>query len=160
MLSVQVDGESKQCLIKEVQYDHLQKDPIHFDLARVRMDERVRVEVGIELRGTPKGVHEGGILEQLRDSVTVECLAIEIPETLQPSVNDLGVDEFLSVRDLELPEGVVALDDPDEKIAIVKLLAIHEPEVPGEEEGEQGPAEPERIGREGEPEEAEGESRS
>jgi len=43
-----------------VQYDHLDHEPIHLDLARVDVDERVTVLVGIELRGVPKGVSEGG----------------------------------------------------------------------------------------------------
>ena len=159
MLNVELDGRTQQYLIKDVQYDHLQKDPIHFDLARVDMDERVRVEVAIELRGTPQGVHEGGILEQLRDTVQVECLALEIPETLHPSVAHLGVGDALCVGDLELPERVVAIDDADEKLAIVKLLAIHAVgETPAEEVQEEGPAEPERIGRVAESEEAQGKS--
>ena len=145
ILKVEVDGRASQYLIKEVQYDHLQKDPVHFDLARVDVDERVQVEVAIELRGTPAGVNNGGILEPLRDTLKIDCLALEIPDTLRPSVAHLDIGDTLLVKDLELPSGVVVLDDPQEKVAMVRVLAIHTEVEEAEEEA--GPAEPERIGR-------------
>ena len=51
-------------LVKDLQYDHLGKDVIHADLVRVNLNERVVVEVPVELRGTAKGTHEGGIVEE------------------------------------------------------------------------------------------------
>ncbi len=146
LVELNLDGRANQYLIKEIQYDHLGKDPIHMDLARVDLHERIRVRVVVELRGTPKGIHEGGILDQLLDNIEIECLASEIPETLHPTVAELGIGEALLVKDLELPGGVVAISDPEEKIAIVHLLSVAaEAEV--KEEEEEAPAEPERIGR-------------
>ncbi len=50
------------------------------------------------------------------------------------------------VKDLELPAGVVALADPDERVATVRaLLEAAEPEAA--EEAEEATAEPEVIGR-------------
>ncbi len=145
-LDVAVKGDSKPYLIKEVQYDHLGHLPIHLDLARVDLNERVTVSVGIELRGTPVGVNEGGILEQNVQSVEVECVVTNIPETLRPLVSSLALGESLLVKDLELPPGVRCLTDGDERIATVRaLVEAAEPE-PGEE-GEEEAAMPERIGR-------------
>ncbi len=158
VLNVELGGEAKQYLIKDVQYDHLQKDPIHFDLARVNVDERVTVEVAIELRGTPKGVHDGGVLEQMRDRIQVECRAIEIPQTLHPSVADLAVGDVLFVKDLVLPADVHPVNEPDEKIAMVKLLAAEEE--PEATEEEPGSAEPERIGRVAEDKDKDGDTKS
>ena len=147
ILNVDIGGTANKYLIKDVQFDHLQKDIIHFDLARVGLHERVQVEVGIELRGIPKGVSEGGILETLRNSLRVECEVLSIPKTLHPSVAHLEVGQSLLVKEITLPEGVVALDDPEEKVAMVRLLAIHDEETPLEGAEVAGPAEPERIGR-------------
>jgi len=153
VLNVDIEGVTATCLIKDIQYDHLDKDPIHIDLTRVDMNERVELEVTVELRGTPKGISDGGVLEQGRDSIRVSCLAINIPDTLRPSVAHLGVDEELTVKDLVLPEGVEVLDDPDERIATVRVLtaAAETEEIA---EGEAEPAEPERIGRTAEKEES------
>lgn len=158
-LDVTVGGRTQRCLIKEVQYDHLGIAPIHIDLTRVDVDERVRVAVGIELRGVPKGVSEGGVLDQNLAEVQVECLVSDIPETLRPIVTDLDIGDLLLVKDLPLPDGVVAVTDDEERVATVRALAVaEEPEVV--EEGEEETAEPTRIGRVRKEEEGEGKGES
>lgn len=146
-LRVELGGATTQYLIKEVQYDYLGDVPIHMDLARVSLDERVKVRVGIELRGLAKGISDGGMLDQHMVELAVECLVAEIPGTLHPSVTDLELSASLLVKDLELPPGVVALADPEERVATVRVL-LEQPEAE-EAEGEEGAAgaEPERIGR-------------
>ena len=147
-LEVQIGKKKKPYLIKEVQYDHLATTPIHLDLARVDLTELVRVRVGIELRGTPKGVADGGILDQVMADLEVECTVTAIPDTLHPLVTDLGLGDSLLVKDLELPEGVSALADPEDRVATVKVLAIHEEESETpDQESEESSEEPERIGR-------------
>ena len=148
-LHVELSGETKQYLIKDVQYDHLSATVIHLDLTRVSLDERVQVQVGIELRGTPKGVSEGGILDQMLGGIEVECLVTDIPDTLHPLVTDMHVGDVLLVKDLPLPPGVKALADPKDRVAMVRESAVvveeeEEEEVTGEEETS---AQPEVIGR-------------
>jgi large subunit ribosomal protein L25 len=150
MLDVEIAGQVAPYLIKEVQYDHLASTPIHLDLVRVNLDEKVQVIVGIELKGTPAGAQEGGIVEQMMADMEVECIITAIPDTLHPSIAHLKVGDSLLVKDIELPPGVVALSDPEDRIATVRLPAAvkdEEAETP-EEEGEEKAAEPERIGRE------------
>lgn len=143
---VEVAGAKKQFLIKEVQYDHMDATPIHLDLTRVDMNERVTVSVGIELRGTPKGAADGGVLEQYHADIEVECMVSQIPETLHPLVTELGVGDALLVKDLVLPAGVTTTFDPDERIASVRAQAV-ETEEAGEEDEASAEGEPERIGR-------------
>lgn len=141
-------GEKKtQYLIKSVQYDHLDQHPIHVDLARVSLDERVKVQVQIELKGVPKGVGEGGILDQIINDIEIECTMMQIPDSLRLVVSDLGLDEALCVKDLDMPEGVVALPDPDLKIVVVRTPAEVAEEEPAEAEEGEPSTEPERIGR-------------
>lgn len=159
-LQVELEGKSQQYLIKDVQYDYLDDTPIHLDLTRVAMDERVKVRVGIEPRGVPRGVSEGGVLDQPMANIEVECVVTAIPETLRPFVTELDLGDSLLVKDLELPPGVLALADPEERVVTVRaLVAEREPEeaVEGEEEGA---AQPERIGRVREEEGEEGASES
>ena len=155
MLPVKIGRKTQQLLIKDVQYDHLGATPIHMDLARVTMDERVKVRIGIELRGVPKGVTDGGMLDQHMGDLEIECLVAAIPATLHPLVTELELGGSLLVKDLELPSGVVALADPTERIATVRaVMAEAEPEAA--EVSEEKVAEPERIGRVRKEEESKG----
>ncbi len=147
-MQVDLNGAVKPYLIKEVQYDHLGSNLIHVDLARVDLHERVKVRVGIELRGTPKGIHEGGVLDQQMAQIEVECVVTEIPDTLHPVVTHLALGESLLVGDLQLPPGVKVMADPNERIATVRLLAVEVAAPVAPVEGEEAvAAEPERIGR-------------
>lgn len=144
VLEVQIARKKSQYLIKAVQYDYLGIHPIHLDLMRVDADEKVTVSVGLELRGEPKGLSEGGILEQRLASIEIECLVGRIPETLHPGVSHLGLGESLTVGDIDWPAGVVPLLESNEKVATVRMAAA---EVEAEEESAEGKAEPEVIGK-------------
>jgi len=141
LLDVELDGKVSKLLLKDVQYDHLGNDILHVDLARVDLRERIVVTVPIELRGTAPGIDEGGILEQHLTELEVECLVTRIPEVLRPSVTKLHVGDVLYAKDVELPEGVTLVTDPDEQV--VSVRTVKEEVVAEEPEA----AEPEVIGR-------------
>jgi large subunit ribosomal protein L25 len=144
LFDLSLDGRSEKVLVKEVQYDHLGDDVLHVDFARVRLDERVEVTVEIELKGTPKGENDGGVLQQIMSEIEVECLVTDIPEIIRHNVAEMALDDVLHVRDLKLPEGVKALADEDAIVAAVREIVETE-ETPVAAEGET--AEPEVIGR-------------
>lgn len=148
VIKLRTDAHEDQYLLKDVQYDHLQKTPVHVDLMRVSADERVEVKVPIELRGTPKGVGAGSVLVQLLSDLEVECLLLQIPESIRANVSHLELGGQLKVSELELPADVKALNGPNELVAIVRAATIVEPVAAAAVEGEAGDAkEPEVIGR-------------
>lgn len=149
VIRLEVDGTQTQYLIKEVQYDHFQRLPVHVDLMRVDPDERVHIKVALELTGEPKGTHEGGELVHIITDLEVECPLHEIPEVLHHNVKSLELGHALHVKDLTLPPGIKPLSDPDEIVAVVRpkrgvqVAEGEEEEAPPEKKG----AEPEVIGK-------------
>src|SRR5438067_4659425 len=117
-----VDGKNETVLVKEVQYDHLGIEVIHVDFARVSLDERVEVTVPLELKGTPKGEAEGGVLQQIISELEIECLVTDIPEAIRHNVTELGMNDVLHIRDLQLPAGVRVLQDGEFIVATVKEI--------------------------------------
>lgn len=137
-------------LIKAVQWDYLGKDIVHVDFERVSKDERITVTVRIELRGIAPGVTGGGVLDQQIHELEVECTALNMPESIRVNINELQLDQAIHVRELKLPEGVVATEDPD--LVVVQVTTPQAEPEPGEvQPGET--AEPEVIGRQKETEE-------
>ena len=159
LLEIDLEGQTENVLIKDVQWDTYGQVVLHVDLSRVNLDERVEVTVPIVLRGTPAGAADGGVLQQSTSEVRIECIVTGIPEDIRIQVNDLNVGDSLTMGDLELPEGATLLDEPDTTICSVIVIAEEE-EAPAEEEGETT-AEPEVIGeKKEEGEGAEGEEAS
>lgn len=159
VLELLVGSGKQQVLIKDVQFDHLGLKPIHVDFARVSMTERVEVSVPLDYRGTPVGVTEGGTFDAAIVDIEIECLVTEIPESIRVNVADLKIGDFLHVKDLVLPEGVKPVTPGETIICSVRAKAAEE-EVVAAAEAEEGPAEPEIIGRKEKAPEQEEESES
>ncbi|HUX17450.1 MAG TPA: hypothetical protein VMW52_13315, partial [Phycisphaerae bacterium] len=85
--------------------------------------------------------------QQALDSVEVECLPADIPESFVTSVGHLQVGEIVRVAQLEAPKGVRILTDPETIVATL-TLAMKEEAVAAPAEAEVAAVEPELIGRE------------
>lgn len=146
---VDLDGAVKdKAFIRDLQWDTFGVDVLHMDLTRVSADEKVQVEVHVELRGEAPGVKDGGIVSQLVHQVDIECLVISIPEKLTLRINDLKLNESLTAGKIELPPGTTLLADAE--MVIVQCV---EPKPEEEEAAMATGAEPEVIGRKAEAEE-------
>ncbi|HEV3261529.1 MAG TPA: 50S ribosomal protein L25 [Gemmataceae bacterium] len=146
VLDLQTDGTAQKVLIREVQWDHLGKELLHVDFARVGADERVVVTVPIEIKGTAPGISAGGILDQPIHSIAVECLVTSVPASVRVNVNELQLGAAIHVRDLVLPPDVKVMADPDAIVVHVTQKQLEEAPVAAPPVAEQT-AEPEVIGR-------------
>lgn len=139
-----IGGQTEQALVSEVQWDTFAQHLLHVDFLRVDPNERVRVKVPVHLRGTAPGVMAGGILEQPHHELTIECLAVDVPNELIVKVGALQVGEFVHVSEMtELPTGVQIVDAPD--TVVVHIVKPREEAEAAAAEG--GAQEPEVIGR-------------
>ena len=160
VVDLDAGGKVEKALIREVQWDPLGHDILHVDFARVSADERIEVEVRIELRGAAPGVTAGGVVDQPIHNLVVECLAIAIPDSIRVSIAELQMDQAIKVKDLKLPEGVVSKMDPEAIIVHVRQPLIEaEPVVAAVPGATPEAAEPEVIGRQAKPEEGEEEEK-
>jgi large subunit ribosomal protein L25 len=143
---------SEKAFIREMQWDTYGIDVLHIDLTRVSADERVTVEVAVDLRGISPGVADGGVIDHVTHTVEIECLVIAIPEKLILRLTELKLNGHLNADKIELPEGVKLITEPDTVIATCAPPAS-EDEAAGPGDG----SEPEVIGRKAGEDEEEGE---
>jgi hypothetical protein len=76
--------------------------------------------VPIVLEGESLALKSGGVLIHPIEKLRVKCLPTQIPEAIR--VNLAALENFgdtIHLRDIQLPAGVQALDDPDTTIASV-----------------------------------------
>jgi len=117
-------------IVADLLLNPLKGTPRHIDLHKVNMDEKVRVEVKIKLKGTAKGVKDGGLLDFVKHTVEIECLPALIPAHIDVDVTALTVGHSIHVSDLQLPANVRLLDDP--KAGVVSVLGKAKEEAPAE----------------------------
>jgi len=146
---VNLTGElNEPAFIREVQWDTWGMHILHVDFTRVSEDEKVEVQLPVELRGEAPGVKEGGVVEQLIHEVQLECPAGSVPDRLSLNINHLKLGESIAVAGLELPPGAAVLGtveavvvqcvEPAEEVEMeVAEAEAGEPEVIGERKDKQ-----------------------
>ena len=155
-----LDGEKSKAMIVDWQYEPIKGSLLHIDLKRIAMDQKLRVNVPIELVGEPAGVkQQGGLLEQIVREVEVECLPADIPNVIELNVADLVFGVVLRVSDLPKTDKVKFVTDADQPVA--HIISIKEevaatPEAAAEAAA--APAEPEVIKKGKQETEEEGEA--
>lgn len=137
-------GEENRALIREVQWHPFKAQILHVDLYHVHAGEKITLEIPVHLVGNPIGVREeGGVLQQVRHELEVECLPRHIPEQIEIDVNELSIGDSVHIRDLQL-ENVDILADGE-----LTLCSVVAPTVAAEpEEDEDEVLEPEMVGDE------------
>jgi large subunit ribosomal protein L25 len=114
---LKLGDKERHAMIRNMEVDPISRQVIHIDFQRVLMDQKVRVAVPVELVGTAVGVKvEGGLLDFVNREVHVECLPGDIPKHLELDVTDIHVGQHAEARQIQLPQGVTLLDEPEKVI--------------------------------------------
>lgn len=148
IFTLDVEGVgANDVLFLDRQIDPLRGRLMHADLRRLVQGQKVEITVPVHLVGEPIGVTEGGgVLEQLAREVEISCRPRDIPDAINIDVSHLGVHDIVHVSDIPADENIEVLTDPETVVATVGI--VREEEEPAAAEiGEEGPAEPEVIGK-------------
>ncbi len=143
VVDMEIGGKTTITVLKEVQWDSMGDFIQHFDLVRVDPDERVNVDVHVELRGTAPGLMSGGVIEWGLRSLHCECPVAAIPDAVVVKAALLDVGVTLHVKELELPPNVSVVNDPE--LVVVRCIKPSKPRSPPPTPW--GPAQPEVIGK-------------
>ena len=149
VVDLHLEGAVEKAMFREVQWNTYGTHIQHFDLVRISADERVTVEVPIELRGVAPGTTAGGVLDQQLRSLTIECLAFQIPDSIPVRIGSLEVGQAIHVSDVKVPADANVQNPPE--AVVVQVVQAAEEEEEGAEAVEAS-VEPEVIGRKAEPE--------
>ena len=103
VIDLDVNGEKKHAVLREVQF-HPVKDTIRqIHLLEVKADKPVVMQVPVKLEGHAEGVKAGGKLTLSMKKIKVKAPYTEIPERLVINVDHLGLGKTLQVGELHFP---------------------------------------------------------
>ncbi len=128
LAELDLDGTTETVLIRDVQWDHLGKEILHLDFARVNAEEIIETEVNLDIRGHAAGIANGGIVEQVVHSLRIKCPAGAIPDSIKVDISDLQVDQGIHVGELKLPANVTVVDAEPDLLLVHVVTRAAEPE--------------------------------
>ena len=142
LIDLNLEGNKKRkVILKEFQSHPLKERWVHVDFLEVDITKVVKVSVDVNLVGKSAGEKMGGLVNQVLKSIHVECLPVDIPQSVDLDVTAVELGQVLHVSDLSLPDKVKILHQPNEVILSVHLEKVKEEETTEDEELAEGETE-------------------
>ncbi len=134
IITLDVDGENKDVLIKDYQTHPYKNQFLHIDFQAINQNETIRVNVPIVLLGREDLKIDQAVLVQNLDTIDVECLPKYIPQTAEVDITEFEIGDSKTVADLDIfgDENITVLAEEDE--VICSLQEASEEELPEDEE--------------------------
>ncbi|MFE3444371.1 50S ribosomal protein L25/general stress protein Ctc [Nocardia sp. NPDC059180] len=135
VLNLVIDGKKQLALTKSVVVHPIRRYIEHADLLVIKKGEKVTADVTVTIVGDAA---PGTLVTQDATTVSIEADALNIPDTIEVSVEGVEAGTQINAADLQLGEGVSLNVDGETLIVnvIAAPAAAAETEGEGEAEGE------------------------
>lgn len=154
VIDLDIDGAVRPAIIKEIQRHPFKNQIYHVGFQGINMDEKIKIEVPVELINRDEIRKQPYVLNQQLDTIEVLVLPSNIPDSFSIDVQNMDYDDSFTVKDLVGDnEDVEVLIDLDE---VVCSLSMPREEKEEEEVEETSAADVPVVGKE-EKEEADNE---
>ena len=119
-IELDVNGEKRNAVLREVQFHPVKDTVLHIDLLEVNDKKPVMVEVPVKLEGLAEGVKAGGKLTLSMKKIKVKAIYTNIPERVVVNIDHLGLGKTLQVGELHF-EGLELMNAKNAGICAVQL---------------------------------------
>ena len=119
VVNINLDGEVKKAIIKELQFHPTTDALLHADFYEVNEENPIVIGVPVKLNGLAQGVRDGGRLALIVRKVNVKAKYTQIPETLDIDVTDLTIGKSIKVGDLNF-EGLEMASSKEVVVCTIK----------------------------------------
>ena len=122
LIDLEIAGNKEnKVLIRHLQRHPVSDEIVHVDLYQVDMTQEIETEIPLSFTGTSAAVEElEGNLITNADSVKVKCLPNKLVSEIEVDISVLKTfEELIHLKDIDVPEGIEVLDDPEIVVAQV-----------------------------------------
>lgn len=109
VLTINIDGQPQQAVIKAMQRHPVKNVPMHADFLRVDAAHKLVRKVPLHFinQDTCVGVKtNGGEITHFTSEVEISCLPANLPEYIEVDMLNVDIGTTLHLSDLKLPQGV------------------------------------------------------
>jgi large subunit ribosomal protein L25 len=117
---INLDGKTMKAIVKDSQYEPVSGDLTHVDFQELVDNVQVKVSIPLKLKGTPKGVTAGGVLETVFRKLNLMALPKDIPSVIEVDISDMDLGAIKRIKDITVP-GVTILHSPSNPFARVMV---------------------------------------
>lgn len=133
LVKLEVEGKNYEAVLQDAQYHPVTDTLIHADFLLISQDKPVVIDIPVVTTGNSVGVLAGGRLVINLRTVKVKALPGLLPDTIQVDITNIALGETVKVKDLQLPEGVEAINVANSVVVAVKTTRVSRSESAGAE---------------------------
>jgi large subunit ribosomal protein L25 len=122
VVTLKYGAESQPVIAKDVQFHPVTDEPIHFDLYRVDLKQKIRIAVQVHFRNSEAspGIKRGGTLNVALHELELLAPAGSIPDELVVDLTGMDIGDTVRASAITLPDGVeLAGHDHDATVASI-----------------------------------------
>ena len=143
LVNFELEGESYQAIVQDLQFHPVSDKIIHIDFLQVFDNKEVTVNIPVKFTGTPIGVRNGGNLIVRRRHIKTRAVPANLPDAIEIDIENVRIGKFIYIG--EIRNDNYTFLAPDSAVIVgVKTArgAMDEEEEEEEEEGAEGEAAP------------------
>jgi len=118
LVKIDLEGESWECILKDIDFHPVHDNPIHADFQVLQEGEKITLVVPFHFEGTPVGQVEGGNTQFVLSEVEISCMPKDIPPSLHVDIAHLDIGDSIHLGDLAY-EGVEFSASSTQTVVIV-----------------------------------------
>ena len=141
LLNIDIDGESFQAILQDIQFHPLTDRIIHIDFLQVFDDKEVTVNIPVNFIGTPIGVRNGGNLLVRKRAIRTRAIPANLPDAIDINIEELKIGKFLYIGDIRDERYTFLAGDKSVIVGVKTARGALEDEEEEEEGTEEGAAE-------------------
>lgn len=119
-IELNIKGEMKMAVLKDIQFHPVTDAILHIDLLEVYPDKPVVMQVPVQLEGHAEGVKAGGKLNLMMKKIKVKAPYTDIPERVVINVDNLTLGKSLQIGELNF-EGLELVNAKNAVVCSVQL---------------------------------------
>ena len=119
-INMELNGEKRKAVMKELQFQPVKDTVLHIDFLEVGPEKPIVMEVPVKIEGHAEGVKAGGKLQLSMRKLKVKAIYDQIPERLVINVDNLGLGKSIQVGDLHF-EGLELINAKNAVVCAVQL---------------------------------------
>jgi large subunit ribosomal protein L25 len=145
IFEIEIGDKKEAVVVKSIQRHKVKNNPIHVDFQRVDEKTRIVISVPVEFSNQElsPGLKQGGVLNVVRRDLELSCLANNIPENFEISLEGKEVGDDIRLSSITLGEGMKpTILGRDFMLATIQAPKVEkEPEAVAEEATEEAETE-------------------
>ena len=141
LLNIDIDGETYQAIVQDIQFHPLTDRIIHVDFLQVFDGKEVTVNIPINFIGIPIGVRNGGNLLVRKRAIKTRAIPANLPDAIDINIEELKIGKFLYIGDIRDEKYTFLAGDKSVIVGVKTARGAIEDEEEGEGGTEESSAE-------------------